>query len=90
MKIFEFEAKEILKEYGIPVPEGYVASNPDEAGVIAEKIGKPVVLKSQVLVSGRGKAGGILFANNAPNISINRTITVINNETNKRFFSTCL
>ena len=65
MKLFEFEAKNILKQYGIPVPKGEVASNPDKAEVIAGEIGKPVVLKSQVLFSGRGKAGGIIFANNA-------------------------
>ncbi len=63
MKLFEFEAKKILKEYGIPVPKGDVASSPDEAEAIAREIGKPVVLKSQILVSGRGKAGGIIFAN---------------------------
>jgi len=65
MKLFEFEAKKIFKEYGIPVPNGDVASNADEAEAIARKIGKPVVLKSQILVSGRGKAGGIQFANDA-------------------------
>ena len=65
MKLFEFEAKNILKQYGIPVPKGDVAISSDEAEVIAREIGKPVVLKSQVLVSGRGKSGGILFANNA-------------------------
>ncbi len=62
MKLFEFEAKNILKKYGIPVPKGDVASNADEAKIIARKLGKPVVLKSQILVSGRGKSGGILFA----------------------------
>ena len=65
MKLFEFEAKNILKEYGIPVPKGDVANNPDEAERIAREIGKPVVLKAQILVSGRGKAGGIIFANDA-------------------------
>ncbi len=65
MKLFEFEAKRILKEYGISVPDGDVATSADEAESIARKIGKPVVLKSQILVSGRGKAGGIQFANNA-------------------------
>ena len=65
MKLFEFEAKNILKQYGIPVPKGALASSPDEAESIAAEIGKPVALKSQVLVAGRGKAGGILFADNA-------------------------
>ena len=62
MRLFEFEAKNILKKYAIPVPRGDVASNPAEAEAIAREIGKPVVLKSQILVSGRGKAGGIIFA----------------------------
>jgi len=61
MKLFEFEAKKILKDYGIRVPESDIATNPEEAEVIARKIGRPVVLKSQALVSGRGKAGGIRF-----------------------------
>ncbi len=64
MKLFEFEAKDILKQYGIKVPTGDVATNPGEAAAIAGEIGKTVVLKSQILVSGRGKAGGILFAAN--------------------------
>ena len=63
MKLFEFEAKNILKECGIPVPNGDIASNSREAEAIARGIGKPVVLKSQILVAGRGKAGGIIFAN---------------------------
>ncbi len=62
MKLFEFEAKNILRKYGIPVPKGAVASNADEAKAIASEVGKPVVLKSQILVSGRGKSGGIIFA----------------------------
>jgi len=65
MKLFEFEAKNILQEYGIPVPRGRVASNANEAEAIAREIGKSVVLKAQILVSGRGKAGGIQFADDA-------------------------
>ena len=65
MKLFEFEAKNILVKYGIPIPEGNVANNADEAEAIARKIGNPVVLKAQILVSGRGKSGGIIFANDA-------------------------
>ena len=63
MKLFEFEAKNILKQYGIPVPRGDMVSNADDAKAIAREIGKPVILKSQILVSGRGKSGGIIFAN---------------------------
>ncbi len=65
MKLFEFEAKDILNKYGIAVPRGSVARNSPEAEVLAREIGKPVVLKSQILVSGRGKSGGIRFADNA-------------------------
>ena len=62
MKLLEFEAKTILKEYGIPVPRGRDAGTPDEVERAAREIGGPVVLKAQIPVSGRGKAGGILFA----------------------------
>ncbi len=65
MKLFEFEAKNVLQKYGIAIPKGSTASNSGEAEIIAKEIGKPVVLKSQVLVSGRGKSGGIIFANDA-------------------------
>ena len=65
MKLFEFEAKNILTRYGIAVPRGNVVSNPPEAEVLAKEIGKPVVLKSQILISGRGKSGGIRFADDA-------------------------
>ncbi len=59
MKIHEFQGKEILAKYGVPVPQGRVASTPDEVETIAREIGKPVVVKAQVHVGGRGKAGGI-------------------------------
>ena len=62
MKLFEYEAKKILGEHGVAIPNGRTAGTPDEAAAIAHEIGKPVAIKSQVLVSGRGKAGGILFA----------------------------
>jgi succinyl-CoA synthetase beta subunit len=62
MKLFEYEAKRILQKYGIKVPRGKIAGTPDEAAAIALEFGKPVFLKAQVTVSGRGKAGGILPA----------------------------
>lgn len=65
MRLFEFEAKNLLKKYGLPVPQGEVVSSADEAEATARRIGRPVVLKSQILVAGRGKAGGIQFANDA-------------------------
>jgi succinyl-CoA synthetase beta subunit len=64
MKLFEFEAKNILKQYGIVIPQGKIASKPAEAKAIAQALGKPAVVKSQILVSGRGKAGGIVFVSN--------------------------
>lgn len=62
VKLYEYQGKSLLKSVGIPVPEGYVASTPHEAMKVAEKIGKPVVVKAQVLTTGRFKAGGIRFA----------------------------
>lgn len=62
MKLFEFEAKEILCRYGLATPHGTCARSPATAVAIANELGLPVVLKAQVLVSGRGKAGGIVFA----------------------------
>src|SRR5690606_40731425 len=62
MKIHEYQAKEIFAKYGVPIPQGRVASTPDEAATIAAEIGKPVVVKAQVHVGGRGKAGGIKLA----------------------------
>src|SRR5688500_9267179 len=59
MKIHEYQAKEIFAKYGVPIPQGRVARTPDEVHAIAAEIGKPVVVKAQVHVGGRGKAGGI-------------------------------
>ncbi len=62
MKLFEFEAKRILGSYGVAVPEGRIAVTQDEAVTIAGDIGGRVAIKAQILVAGRGKAGGIQFA----------------------------
>ena len=62
MRLFEYEAKEIAKKYGIPVPRGYIASSVDEVKKYVQLLGGRAVLKSQVLVGRRGLAGGILFA----------------------------
>ncbi|MCA9407792.1 MAG: ADP-forming succinate--CoA ligase subunit beta [Candidatus Omnitrophica bacterium] len=64
MKIHEYQACEMFKKAGMPVPKGRVATEVYEAVLIAEEIGFPVVLKSQVLVGGRGKAGGIKVVKN--------------------------
>jgi succinyl-CoA synthetase beta subunit len=60
MKIHEFQAKEILKGYGVPVPKGRVAETSEEARKIAEEIGaKSIVVKAQIHAGGRGKGGGV-------------------------------
>jgi succinyl-CoA synthetase beta subunit len=63
-RLYEFQGKQILKEAKVPIPKGDVAATPQEARMIAEKIGKPVVIKVQIWAGGRGKAGGIKFADN--------------------------
>jgi succinyl-CoA synthetase beta subunit len=62
MKLHEYQSKQIFGTFGVPVPQGIVAETPAEARAAAEKIGLPVVIKSQVLVGGRGKAGGVKVA----------------------------
>ncbi len=61
MKIHEYQAKEIFASFGIPVPKGKIAFSADEARNLAAEIGKPVMVKAQVHVGGRGKAGGIKY-----------------------------
>lgn len=61
VKIHEYQAKDILARYGIPVQPGKVATTPAEAAAIARELGCPVVVKAQVYVGGRGKAGGVKF-----------------------------
>ncbi len=65
MNIHEFQAKEVFRKAGIPVPPGEVAETPEEARQIAEKLGGRVVVKAQVHSGGRGKAGGVKLASNA-------------------------
>src|SRR5437870_1405352 len=62
MRFFEYEAREIVKRAGIPVTDYGFTKNAQEAKEIAERIGGPVVIKSQVLTGGRMKAGGVQFA----------------------------
>jgi len=59
MKLHEYQSKQLFAEFGIPIPRGRVALTANEAKTIAEELGGRVVLKAQVLVGGRGKAGGI-------------------------------
>ncbi|MGC8879512.1 MAG: ADP-forming succinate--CoA ligase subunit beta, partial [Anaerolineae bacterium] len=65
MKLHEYQSKRIFARYGLPVPQGNVATTPSEARQIAHLLGGSVVVKAQVLTGGRGKAGGILLAQDA-------------------------
>jgi len=62
MKIHEYQAKELLKKFGVPVPRGRVADTPEDVRSIAEELGGPVVVKAQIHAGGRGKGGGIKLA----------------------------
>lgn len=64
MKMFEYMGKELFAQFGLPVPKGRMVTTPDDAAKVAAEIGGPVVIKSQVLIGKRGKAGGIKFADN--------------------------
>ena len=69
MKIHEYQAKEMFKKYGIPVPEGGIAFSADEAVDIAKKLGGyPVVVKAQIHAGGRGKGGGVKLAQSADEV----------------------
>jgi succinyl-CoA synthetase beta subunit len=62
MKLHEYQAKEMLAKYGVPINEGQVAHTPEEAEEIARRIGRPVMIKAQVMMGGRGKAGGVKYS----------------------------
>ena len=62
MDLYEYQGKQLFARFGIPVSDGVVATTPEEARKAAEQLGGPVVVKAQVLVGGRGKAGGIQLA----------------------------
>ncbi len=62
MKLYEYEGMELFRRYGVPVPRFEVVSEPEEAARAAERLGGRVVVKAQVLVGGRGKAGGVRLA----------------------------
>jgi succinyl-CoA synthetase beta subunit len=65
VNLHEYQARDILRKHGIPVPPGDVASTPAEAKAFAEHMGGKVVIKAQVHAGGRGKAGGVKLANTA-------------------------
>ena len=62
MKLQDYQSKQDFSKFGVPIPKGRVAATSSEAKQIAEELGGRVVVKSQVLVGGRGKAGGIRLA----------------------------
>ncbi len=62
MDLFEYQAKQLFQKFGVPVSLGEVATTPDEAQAIAERIGGVTVVKAQVKIGGRGKAGGVKVA----------------------------
>ena len=65
MDLFEYQARDLFEAYGVPVLQGLIADTPDEAAEAAAKIGGTVVVKAQVQVGGRGKAGGVKVVHNA-------------------------
>src|SRR3954466_6465896 len=65
MKVHEYQAKEILRRYGVPTPRGIVADNADDARKAAEQLGGRVVVKAQIHAGGRGKGGGVKLAKTA-------------------------
>jgi succinyl-CoA synthetase beta subunit len=70
MKLHEYQSKDLLARYGVPVAEGDVTSDPNEVKQIAERLGGNVVVKAQVLMGGRGKAGGVKLFTNAEDASV--------------------
>src|SRR6201993_3056231 len=70
MDLFEYQGKQYFARFGIPVSPGGVADTVDEAVAQADRVGYPVVVKAQVQVGGRGKAGGIKLAANAEEVRL--------------------
>src|SRR4051812_48881451 len=65
MKVHEYQAKEILRRYGVPTPRGIVVDNPEDARQAAKELGGRVVVKAQIHAGGRGKGGGVKLAKSA-------------------------
>ncbi|MDQ3587731.1 MAG: acetate--CoA ligase family protein, partial [Actinomycetota bacterium] len=63
MDLLEYQGKQLFARHGVPIPEGRPATTVEEAVMAADEVGYPVVIKAQVLIGGRGKAGGIKLAN---------------------------
>lgn len=64
MRLHEYQSKQFFAKYGIPIPKGDVATTPEDASAITKDLASLVMVKSQVIVGSRGKAGGILIAHN--------------------------
>ena len=62
MDLYEYQGKQLFRQFGIPVSEGRLATTPEEARAAASELGGEVVVKAQVLTGGRGKAGGVKLA----------------------------
>jgi len=65
VNLHEYQARDLLKRFGVPMPDAEVASSPDEVRAIAARVGGKVVVKAQVHAGGRGKAGGVKLADSA-------------------------
>ncbi|MGE5820315.1 MAG: ATP-grasp domain-containing protein, partial [Deltaproteobacteria bacterium] len=76
MNIHEYQAKELLRKYGVPVPLGKVASTPQEAKAAAIELGGRCVVKAQIHAGGRGKAGGVKLAN-SPEDAANKAAEIL-------------
>src|SRR5690348_16690659 len=62
MDLYEYQGKQLFRQFGIPVSDGRLATTPEEARAAAEELGGQTVVKAQVLTGGRGKAGGVKLA----------------------------
>ncbi|MBE7191667.1 MAG: ADP-forming succinate--CoA ligase subunit beta, partial [Gordonia polyisoprenivorans] len=71
MDLFEYQAKELFAKHGVPTTPGRVTDSAADARTIAEEIGKPVMIKAQVKVGGRGKAGGVKYSKDADEAQAN-------------------
>ncbi|HMT20828.1 MAG TPA: succinate--CoA ligase subunit beta, partial [Promineifilum sp.] len=71
MNLHEFQAKRLFAEHGIPIPRGEVAYTPEDARKITGDLGGKAVVKAQVLIGGRGKAGGIKVAKSPDEAEVN-------------------
>ncbi len=77
MDLYEYQARDMFEEHGVPVLRGQVATEPDQAGVIAQELGTPVVVvKAQVKTGGRGKAGGVKIAK-SPQEAVDRAKDIL-------------